>query len=81
MDMNLKPVTYNKTILQEDGITHIVDTSKDYTAYELTITERYCREDKREVVECVIKDLDRLKEKLIEILAQDKRKNEEREVR
>lgn len=78
MDMKLTPVKYNRTVVQPDGITNIVDTEHDYTGYQLSITEMYFKEDKREVVECVVRDLDRLKDRILEILNNQEKDDPER---
>lgn len=78
MDMKLTPVKYNRTVVQPDGITNIVDTEYDYTGYQLSITEMYFKEDKREVAECVVRDLDRLKDRILEILNNQEKDDPER---
>lgn len=39
--LQLEKSYYNKTIVQPDGITHIVDTSKSYPYYQLGIAKNY----------------------------------------
>lgn len=70
MDIKLTPVKYNKTITQKDGITNIVDTEHEYTGYQLSITEMYFEENKQTVAKCVIRDLERLKNRIIELSEQ-----------
>lgn len=78
MDMKLTPVKYNKTVTQPDGITQLVDTERDYTGYELEITEIYFTDDKQEVAKNIIRDLDRLKNKILELLKNDQEKGRNR---
>ena len=67
---------YNKTKLQPDRKTHIIDTSKQYPIYELAIRKCYYDiESKEEVVEEVITDL----EEVIEQLKRIKQKGREEE--
>ena len=47
--------TYNKT-KTEDGITHIVDTSKDYTYYEVYLFKRYYDIENKEELEKQLKN-------------------------
>lgn len=77
MDMKLTPVKYNRTIVQPDGITNIVDTEHDYTGYQLTITEMYFKDDQTEVAKCVIRDIDRLKNRILEILKNQEQENDQ----
>lgn len=56
IDVEIRKTWYNKTIVQEDGITHIVDP-KQYIAYQFGMAKNYFLEDKKEVVKEVIKDL------------------------
>ena len=49
---------YNKTIVQEDGVTNIVDTTTNYPLYLLQINKHYMDIDnKEEVLDNIIKDL------------------------
>ena len=39
--LQLEKSFYNKTVVQPDGITHIIDTSKKYPYYQLGIAKNY----------------------------------------
>ena len=50
---------YNKTKVQKDGVTHIVDTEHSYPLYQLNLTKNYFTlTDKEQVIDEVIKDLE-----------------------
>lgn len=56
MEMEIYKTWYNKTKVQEDGITQIVDPTP-YTAYQFGMAKNYFNEDKIVVVDEIIKDL------------------------
>lgn len=76
MDIKLVPFKYNKTVVQEDGVTHKVDTEHSYTAYQLSITETYFEENKQQVAKNVVRDLNKLRDEITEILEQDQKKDD-----
>lgn len=58
VEIEIHKTWYNKTVIQPDGITHIVDTSKQYTAFQFGLAKNYFdAETKDEVVDEIIKDL------------------------
>lgn len=83
MDFIIKKVYYNRTKLQPDGITQVVDTDTQYPLYQLRISKNYFdTESESEIIDNVIRDLEgsvialkklREKEKI------DRRKNYENE--
>lgn len=58
VEIEIHKTWYNKTVIQPDGITHIVDTSKQYTAFQFGLAKNYFdAETNDEVVDEIIKDL------------------------
>lgn len=71
MDLTIHKTWYNRTEVQSDGITQIVQPEK-HTMYILEIQKIYQVESKSEVIEQIIQDLQSTIEQLQEI----KRKEE-----
>lgn len=64
---------YNKSIVQEDGITHIIDTDHQYPVYQLGLSKNYFDiDDKNEVVDSIISDLKQVVEKLEQLRESEK---------
>lgn len=58
MQMNIRKSYYNKSRVQEDGITHIIDTSVDYPVYNFSLSKNYFDiDDKATVVREILNDL------------------------
>lgn len=58
VEIEIHKTWYNKTMVQPDGITHIVDTSTRYTAYQFGLAKNYYDIDsKEEVIDEIIEDL------------------------
>lgn len=58
MTIDIHKSFYNKTIVQEDGVTNIVDTTKNYPLYLLQLSKYYMDVDsKEEVIDNIIQDL------------------------
>lgn len=74
MDIQIQQSYYNKTKLQQGGVTHTIDTSKKYPIYNLEIRKGYYDIDKEQVLEMVIADLEEVAEHLKRI----KEREEER---
>lgn len=56
---------YNKSIVQEDGVTHTINTEHQYPVYQLGLSKNYFDiDDKNEVVDSIISDLKQVVEKL-----------------
>lgn len=71
MKIEIHKTWYNKTRVQEDGITHIVEPQR-YTAYQFGMAKNYFDiETKEEVVEQIIEDL----QKTIQHLKKMKQQN------
>lgn len=71
MHIQIQKSWYNKTQIQPDGITHIVDTEHSYPVYQFGMAKNYFDiEDRNDVIDLLIADLrgvatelERLKEK------------------
>lgn len=83
MDVEFKPDFSYGTTVADDGITHIIDETKPKPVYHFSLTETYIfdagePEIELKLINRVLRDLDRVKDTLIEI--RDKRtptKNEQ----
>lgn len=73
IDITISKQKYNKTEVQEDGITHKVNTDKEYTMYYLQMFKNYFDSDTdEEVVRSIINDLKGVVQKLETMLDKDK---------
>lgn len=58
MQMNIRKSYYNKSRVQEDGVTHIIDTSVAYPMYNFSLNKNYFDiDDKATVVREILNDL------------------------
>jgi uridine kinase len=58
LQLKIKETWYNKTIVQEDGVTQLVDTEHLYPLYQLEIFKDYFNADnKEEAIRNIISDL------------------------
>lgn len=69
MDVEFKKDIANGTTIASDGITHIVDENKKMTVFHLSVTETYIFDEEdphmeAHLLDCVLRDLDRLKDEL-----------------
>lgn len=73
IDLVIRKSYYNKTKVQEDGITQVVDTDTQYPLYQLQVSKSYFDTDSEsEVVDKIIDDL----QSSIEILRKIREKEE-----
>lgn len=80
IDLEIRKSFYNKSKVQEDGITHIIDTTTNYPVYQFGMAKNYFDiEDKSEVVKEIIGDLQSTIEKLQQMLEQDRQKSGQNE--
>lgn len=64
---------YNKSIVQKDGITHIIDTDHQYPVYQLGLSKNYFDiDDRNQVVNNIISDLKQVIEKLEQLRESEK---------
>ena len=58
VEIEIRKTWYNKTQVQEDGITHIVDTEHKYPVYQFGMAKNYFDiEERPEVIRHIITDL------------------------
>ena len=82
MQIEIKKKWYNKSQLQEDGITHIIDTEHQYPVYQFGLAKNYFDiEEKSDVIKTIIKDLEGMVQTLGELLEKEdiKEKDSEQE--
>ena len=82
MQIEIKKSWYNKSQLQEDGITHIIDTEHQYPVYQFGLAKNYFDiEEKSDVIKMIIKDLEGMIQTLGELLGKEdvKEKDSEQE--
>ena len=82
MQIEIKKSWYNKSQLQEDGITHIIDTEHQYPIYQFGLAKNYFDiEEKSDVIKTIIKDLEGMIQTLGELLEKEdiKEKDSEQE--
>ena len=82
MQIEIKKSWYNKSQLQEDGITHIIDTEHQYPVYQFGLAKNYFDiEEKSDVIKTIIKDLEGMVQTLGELLEKEdvKEKDSEQE--
>ena len=76
LDIDITKGHYNKTIC-EDGIHHIVDTSKEYTYYDMCAFKRYFDIDnKQELIEKMKADFENAIERLDKMLEKEELEND-----
>lgn len=74
MQLEIHKTWYNKTRVQEDGITHVVDP-KQYTAYQFGMAKNYMDADdksKADITKEIIKDLRDVANHLERMIEQEK---------
>ena len=74
LDILIQKQNYNKSVVGEDGITHTIDTSKQYTLYSLSIH----KDNSDDVIQQIIKDLNQLSASLETLLNKEKEDIQER---
>ena len=80
MQIEIKKSWYNKSQLQEDGITHIIDTEHQYPVYQFGLAKNYFDiEEKSDVIKMIIKDLEGMIQTLGELLEKENVKEKDSE--
>ena len=80
MQIEIKKSWYNKSQLQEDGITHIIDTEHQYPVYQFGLAKNYFDiEEKSDVIKTIIKDLEGMVQTLGELLEKEEVKEKDSE--
>lgn len=81
MEIEIYSNWYNKTIMQPDGVTQIVDTSQRHTVYQVGMAKNYFGlSSKEEVIDEVIKDLQSAIDELTRMREKSKRKSDEKDM-
>lgn len=58
MSIEIQKTYYNKSKVQDDGITHIIDTEHRYPVFQFGMAKNYFDiEDKNELLKSVVSDL------------------------
>lgn len=58
MTIEIQKTYYNKSKVQEDGITHIIDTEHNYPVYQFGMAKNYFDiDDKNDLLELLVDDL------------------------
>lgn len=58
MTIEIRKTYYNKSKVQEDGVTHIIDTEHNYPVYQFGIAKNYFDiDDKNDLLELLVNDL------------------------
>lgn len=58
MELEIAKTYYNKSKVQEDGITHIIDTEHNYPVYQFGMAKNYFDiDDKNDLLELLVDDL------------------------
>ena len=76
VEKEIKKNWYNKTKVQDDGITHVVDPTQ-YTVYQFGMAKNYFMENRIDVLNGLISDLEQVTQHLIKM--RDKELNQEME--
>lgn len=77
MKVGIQKSWYNKTVIQEDGVTQVVDTSKTYPLYQVQIMKNYFDVDMDNLLPEIISDLQQIIAKLQEIQKQENKEKDE----
>ena len=67
MNLSIKQSYYNKSTIEEDGITHNIDTNKKYPLYIFELSKIYLDGTRKETVNKIINDLEQVVSKLKQI--------------
>lgn len=58
MELEIIKTYYNKSKVQEDGVTHIIDTEHNYPVYQFGMAKNYFDiDDKNDLLELLVDDL------------------------
>ena len=79
MEIEIKKSWYNKTKVQPDGVTHIVDPEQ-HTVYQFGMAKNYFLENKNQVVDELIHDLKGVTQHLEQLRAQEKDQKDRKSV-
>lgn len=76
MTIEIQKTYYNKSKVQEDGITHIIDTEHNYPVYQFGMTKNYFDiDDKNDLLELLVDDLRNIANELEKQIDKEKEKD------
>ena len=76
MTIEIQKTYYNKSKVQEDGITHIIDTEHNYPVYQFGMAKNYFDiDDKNDLLELLVDDLRNIANELEKQIDKDKEKD------
>ena len=76
MTIEIQKTYYNKSKVQEDGITHIIDTEHNYPVYQFGMSKNYFDiDDKNDLLELLVDDLRNIANELEKQIDKDKEKD------
>lgn len=76
MELEIIKTYYNKSKVQEDGVTHIIDTEHNYPVYQFGMAKNYFDiDDKNDLLELLVDDLRNIANELEKQIDKDKEKD------
>lgn len=79
MSIEIQKTYYNKSKVQDDGITHIIDTEHRYPVFQFGMAKNYFNiEDKNELLKSLVTDLKDITSELEKQIDKQKGKGVER---
>ena len=70
--IEIRKTYYNRTVVQEDGISHIVDTEHRYPVFQFGLAKNYFDiEDKNELLKLITNDLKEITSELEKQISRD----------
>ena len=80
IELQIEKSWYHKTILQEDGVTQMVDVSKRYPYYQFIMAKNYLQvESKEEMLALLVEDLKKVTVEMEKQLEKERTQNVELE--
>ena len=80
IELQIEKSWYHKTILQEDGVTQMVDVSKRYPYYQFIMAKNYLQvESKEEMLALLVEDLKKVTVEMEKQLEKERTQNAELE--
>lgn len=78
VEIEIRKSYYNKSYVQEDGITHIIDTEHSYPVYQFGLAKNYFDiEEREDVVRSIVSDLKSVISELEQMLENEKDKSKD----
>ena len=78
VEIEIRKSYYNKSHVQEDGVTHIIDTEHSYPVYQFGLAKNYFDiEEREDVVRSIITDLKSVVFELEQMLENEKDKSKD----